>query len=55
LPMVDKLAYVLNYEKANKELILDTITGIQEGMNPKVLEALLNSYISEKKRAVEED
>ena len=52
LPMVDKLAYVLNYEKANKELILDTISGIQEGVNPKVLESLLNSYISEKKRAV---
>lgn len=50
LPMVDKLAYVLNYEKANRQLILDTITGIQEGMNPKVLEALLNSYVSEKKR-----
>ncbi len=52
LPMVDKLAYVLNYEKANKELILDTISGIQEGVNPKVLESLLNSYISEKKRKI---
>ncbi len=50
LPMVDKLAYVLLYERTNKELVLDTIAGIQEGMNPKVLEALLNSYISEKKR-----
>lgn len=51
LPMVDKLASVLIYEKAMKELILDTISGIQEGMNPKVLETLLFSYISEKKRA----
>jgi len=50
LPMVDKLAYVLLYERTNKELVLDTISGIQEGMNPKVLEALLNAYISEKKR-----
>ena len=50
LPMVDKLASVMNYEKGNKELILETITGIQEGMNPKVLEGLLTSYISEKKR-----
>ncbi len=50
LPMVDKLANVLAGEKENKQLILDTITGIQEGMNPKVLESLLNSYISEKKR-----
>jgi len=54
LPIVDKLASVLIYERANKELILDTITGIQEGMNPKVLEALLNSYVSEKKRKTED-
>ncbi len=50
LPMVDKLAKVMLYEKTNKELILETISGIQEGMNPKVLESLLNSYISDKKR-----
>ncbi|MBE0468473.1 MAG: MotA/TolQ/ExbB proton channel family protein [Methyloprofundus sp.] len=53
LPMVDKLAYVLLYERTNKELILETISGIQEGMNPKVLETLLSSYIAEKKRKVE--
>lgn len=53
LPMVDKLASVLIYEKTMKELILDTISGIQEGMNPKVLETLLFSYISEKKRATD--
>ena len=50
LPMVDKLAYVLMDEKTNKELILETISGIQEGMNPKVLESLLESYLAEKKR-----
>jgi chemotaxis protein MotA len=55
LPIVDKLGSVLLYERTNKELILDTITGIQEGMNPKVLEALLNSYISENKRKVDSD
>lgn len=55
LPIVDKLASVLIYERATKELILDTITGIQEGMNPKVLEALLNSYVSEKKRKTDEE
>ncbi len=54
LPIVDKLSSILIYERANKELILDTITGIQEGMNPKVLEALLNSYVSEKKRKTED-
>lgn len=55
LPMVDKLGKVMLYEKTNKELILETISGIQEGMNPKVLEALLNSYISDKKRKADKE
>jgi len=55
LPMVDKLSYVLMNERMNKELILETISGIQEGMNPKVLEVLLEAYISEKKRKSDED
>ncbi|WP_341325117.1 MotA/TolQ/ExbB proton channel family protein [Methylotuvimicrobium sp. KM2] len=55
LPIVDKLAKVMLYEKTNKELILETISGIQEGMNPKVLESLLNSYISDKKRKTDNE
>jgi len=55
LPMVDKLAYVLMDERTNKELILETISGIQEGMNPKVLESLLESYLAEKKRKGKDD
>jgi chemotaxis protein MotA len=54
LPIVDKLAMVLKYEKLNRELVLEAISGIQEGMNPKMLEALLTSYISDKKRKVSE-
>ena len=54
LPMVDKLGKVMLYEKTNKELIVETISGIQEGMNPKVLESLLNSYISGKNRKKDE-
>jgi chemotaxis protein MotA len=50
LPMVDKLAMVLKHEKANRELILEAVSGIHEGMNPKMLEVLLMSYISDKKR-----
>mgnify|MGYP000305885443 CR=1 FL=1 len=50
IPMVDKLSRVLEAEKINKELTLEIISGIQEGMNPKVLETLLNSYLAEKKR-----
>ncbi|MDD2739298.1 MAG: MotA/TolQ/ExbB proton channel family protein [Methylomonas lenta] len=50
LPMIDKLASVLTYEKANKELVKNFIANLQEGTNPKVLRTLLNTYISEKKR-----
>ena len=50
IPLSDKLGYICNYERINKSLILETISGIQEGMNPKVLQALLNSYLLEKKR-----
>ncbi|QPK64750.1 MotA/TolQ/ExbB proton channel family protein [Methylomonas sp. LL1] len=53
LPIIDKLASVLNYEKANKELVMDFIANLQEGTNPKVLRNLLNTYIPEKKRLEE--
>ncbi len=52
LPMVDKLSMVLKYEKTNRELILEAISGIQDGLNPKVLEVLLTSFISDKKRKI---
>ncbi len=50
IPLSDKLGSICNYERTNKSLILETISGIQEGMNPKVLQVLLNSYLLEKKR-----
>ena len=37
-------------EQTNKSLILETIAGIQEGMNPKVLEQMLGTYLPPKKR-----
>lgn len=51
IPLADKLALISNYERTTKSLILETINGIQEGMNPKVMEALLNTFLPEKKRA----
>ncbi len=54
IPLADKLALVSEYERDTKSLILETINGIQEGMNPKVLEALLNTYLPEKKRTTGE-
>ncbi|MCB1724235.1 MAG: flagellar motor protein PomA [Gammaproteobacteria bacterium] len=49
-PMADKLARASELEQTNKGLILETISGIQEGMNPKVLEQMLNTYLPPKKR-----
>lgn len=49
-PVADKLTRATNIEKTNKSLILETIAGIQEGMNPKVLEQLLSSYLPTAKR-----
>lgn len=53
LPMIDKLASVQNYEKANKELVMNFIANLQEGTNPKVLKTLLDTYVAEKKRQEE--
>ena len=50
IPIIDKLSSVLLYEQTNMELIVEIINGIQEGINPKILETLLTSYISNKKR-----
>ncbi|MEW8021785.1 MAG: flagellar motor protein PomA [gamma proteobacterium symbiont of Phacoides pectinatus] len=48
--MADKLARASALEKTNKALILETIAGIQEGMNPRVLEQLLSTYLPANKR-----
>ena len=52
-PMAEKLARSSAIERTNKSLILETITGIQEGMNPRVLEQLLISYLPSSQRASE--
>ncbi len=53
-PLADKLARASQLEKTNKYLILETISGIQEGMNPRVLEQMLSSFLPSTKRAKEE-
>ena len=54
-PLADKLARASQLEKTNKHLILETISGIQEGMNPRVLEQLLSSFLPSTKRVKDED
>jgi chemotaxis protein MotA len=49
-PLAEKLILISGYEKNNKDLILESITGIQEGTNPRVLKLLLNAYLPASKR-----
>ncbi|MFT5657309.1 MAG: chemotaxis protein MotA [Gammaproteobacteria bacterium] len=53
-PLAEKLTLISGYEKRNKDLIIEAISGIQEGTNPRVLKQLLNAYLPESKR-VEDD
>jgi len=53
-PLAEKLILISGYEKTNKDLILESINGIQDGTNPRVLKQLLDAYLPESKRTVEE-
>ncbi len=50
MPVADKLTLRADEEKLNKALILEAIAGIQEGVNPRILEQLLKTFLAEKKR-----
>jgi chemotaxis protein MotA len=45
LPIADKLAHRSNEERLNKALIIEAINGIQEGLNPRVMEEMLKTYL----------
>ena len=47
LPIADKLSHRSNEERLNKSMILEGINAIQEGLNPRMLEELLNAYLPE--------
>lgn len=53
-PLAEKLILISGYEKTNKNLILESINGIQDGTNPRVLKQMLDAYLPESKRTVEE-
>jgi chemotaxis protein MotA len=55
LPLADKLELRSQEERINRTLILETISGIQEGMNPRVLEELLKTFLPEGQRENEEE
>jgi chemotaxis protein MotA len=50
LPIAAKLKAISNDERLNKLLILESISGIQEGVNPRVLQQILTTYLPESKR-----
>jgi len=51
LPMSAKLEGICSRERLNKALILETVQSIQEGINPRVLETLLKTYLPESQRS----
>lgn len=53
LPIAEKLEVRSNEERANKSLIIETVAGIQEGINPRVMEESLRTFLPTKKRARE--
>ena len=54
LPVASKLALRSAEEKLNKVIIIQSVLGIQEGQNPKVLEELLNNFLPASKRVSED-
>ncbi|MEM9102354.1 MAG: flagellar motor protein PomA [Pseudomonadota bacterium] len=55
LPVVAKLELRMDEEKLVKKLIIDGLTGIQAGQNPRVIEQLLQGYLASGKRPASED
>ena len=50
LPIAAKLKAISEHERLNKLLILESVAGIQEGVNPRVLQQILTTYLPESKR-----
>lgn len=54
LPVSDKLALRSSEELMNKSIIIESVMGIQEGQNPKVLGELLQNFLPASKRDTDE-
>lgn len=55
IPLADKLAYIADQQRLSRTLILEVIGAIQEGINPKVMGEMLQTYLPEGKRAIAEE
>lgn len=51
LPIADKLGLRNNEEQQGQALMIDAIMGIQQGLNPRVIEELLKTYLPGASRA----
>lgn len=54
LPLAEKLGLRSDEERMTKSMIIDGVTGIQEGRNPKVIASMLQTYLPGSKRPTED-
>jgi len=54
LPIMDKLRRKSNDEELVKRLVVEGIVGLQKGLNPRVLEELLNTFLPPARRSNQE-
>ncbi len=54
LPVSDKLSLRSSEEQMNKTIIIESVLGIQDGQNPKVLEQVLRNYLPPSQRESED-
>lgn len=55
LPIADKLALRSAEERRMKSLVLDGLSGIQAGHNPRMIQEMLSTYLPRKKRKMEDE
>ncbi len=55
LPLSEKLGLRSNEERMIKSMIIDSISGIQEGRNPRVIEGMLMTYLPISERGLEDE
>ena len=55
LPIADKLELRMNEERRTRALVIDALSAIQAGQNPRVISDLLRSYLPSTKRGADED
>lgn len=55
LPIADKLGVASEAERLSKSLIIDGLSGIQAGHNPRVIQEMLSAYLPGSKRPHDDD